>query len=267
MRPARGALQLRPLGEHDAATGAPGAVLDSYSYLPFGDPLSSTGTRPTRLRTRGSRGHGAGDGLYDMRNRFYAAGLGRFTSPDPTAGGGDLNFYRSKQQPDESGRSVGLWSVSIWSGAAVGPIGFEVGVSFGTGGFGITFGDNVGLGVRLSSATVSTADVVSGQRTSSTAAMGVVTQWGNNGAPKGANKVGPAGEPGQFVSFGLGLALGSPPRFTTWKPFNHPKPPPDQKALATQAIQDTSTHNTDLGMAIRAYRASGSRPTRPSRAR
>ena len=77
-------------------TGASGAVLDSYSYLPFGQVLKSSGSVDNPFTFVGQFGVSAdGNGLYYMRNRWYDPQTGRFTKPDVLGlDGGDVNLYR-----------------------------------------------------------------------------------------------------------------------------------------------------------------------------
>jgi RHS repeat-associated protein len=86
------------IGNTALMTGAGGAVVATYDYLPFGERLSETGPaaadNPYTFQGQwGAVDHGAG--LYELRARFLDAGLGRFTQPDPIGlTGGDLNVYR-----------------------------------------------------------------------------------------------------------------------------------------------------------------------------
>ena len=82
-------------GNTTQLTGAGGAVVDSYSYLPFGELLSSTGSAANPFTFNGQYGAmGLGNGLFSMRNRVYDSGLGRFTSVDPlNVLGGDVDLY------------------------------------------------------------------------------------------------------------------------------------------------------------------------------
>jgi RHS repeat-associated protein len=84
------------LGNTTALTGADGSVLNTYSYLPFGVKLSSTGSASNPFTFVGQSGvMDDGSGLYFMRNRSYDPTLGRFTQEDPSGfGGGDTNLYR-----------------------------------------------------------------------------------------------------------------------------------------------------------------------------
>lgn len=77
-------------------TGPAGNVLNSYSYLPFGEKINSTEAVSNPFTFVGQFGViDEGNGLYSMRNRWYDPALGRFTQPDPLGiGGGDANLYR-----------------------------------------------------------------------------------------------------------------------------------------------------------------------------
>ena len=67
-----------------------------YSYLPFGEKLSSTGSTGNLFTFSGASGVlDLGDGLYQMAHRTYSPSLGRFIQPDPLGfAGGDTNLYR-----------------------------------------------------------------------------------------------------------------------------------------------------------------------------
>jgi RHS repeat-associated protein len=83
-------------GNTTAMTDAAGAAVNTYSYLPFGEKLSSTGTTANLFTFSGGVGVlDLGDGFYQTQNRTYSPALGRFLQPDPTGlGGGDANLYR-----------------------------------------------------------------------------------------------------------------------------------------------------------------------------
>jgi RHS repeat-associated protein len=87
-------------GNTSVVTGAGGAVLDTYSYLPFGESLSTTGTTPNLFTFSGALGvisepGASNSSAFDlMTNRAYSPALGRFTSPDPTGfDGGNIDLY------------------------------------------------------------------------------------------------------------------------------------------------------------------------------
>ncbi len=101
-------------GDTTALTGAGGTVLDSYTYLPFGQLFSSTGDVSNPFTFVGQSGvMDGGNGLYFMRNRWYGADLGRFLSPDPSGiNGGTTNLYKyannsPTQYVDPSGLDTG----------------------------------------------------------------------------------------------------------------------------------------------------------------
>src|SRR5438552_719795 len=71
------------LGNTAQLTGPGGTVLNRYSYLPFGESLSSTASVPNPFTYVGQLGvMDSGQGLYLMRARWYSPGLGRFLSED-----------------------------------------------------------------------------------------------------------------------------------------------------------------------------------------
>ena len=83
-------------GNTAAMTDATGAVVNRYSYLPFGQTTVLAAALPNPFTFVGQYGimHDAGAG-YFMRARTYDAGLGQFRSNDPTGlFGGDFNFRR-----------------------------------------------------------------------------------------------------------------------------------------------------------------------------
>jgi RHS repeat-associated protein len=75
-------------------TGAGGAVLNQYSYLPFGEVLSATGSVSNPFTYVGQFGVMSGNGpLYLMSNRWYDPTQGRFVQRDPIGLAGGLNPY------------------------------------------------------------------------------------------------------------------------------------------------------------------------------
>jgi RHS repeat-associated protein len=77
-------------------TGVSGTVSSSYTYLPFGQILSSTGSGSNLFTYGGEYGvQNAAGGLYFMQARSYDPVTGRFTQRDPSGlSGGDVNLYR-----------------------------------------------------------------------------------------------------------------------------------------------------------------------------
>ncbi len=76
-------------------TGPSGAVVNTYDYDPFGNPLQTSETIPNLFRYVGRFGVTTeGNGLIFMRARYYDPRLGRFTTADPIGfSGGDSNLY------------------------------------------------------------------------------------------------------------------------------------------------------------------------------
>ena len=83
-------------GNTAATTNASGTIVDAYTYLPFGEHLTSTGSAPNPFTFAGrSAVVDRGDGTFLTRTRLYDAGLGRFTQRDPVGLlGQDANLYR-----------------------------------------------------------------------------------------------------------------------------------------------------------------------------
>jgi RHS repeat-associated protein len=81
------------LGRSAAAGGTPVAG-QRFSYTPYGETGAGSGA-PVAFRWLGRRLEPVAPaaGLYDMRARVYAAGLGRFLQPDPIGTEGWLNLY------------------------------------------------------------------------------------------------------------------------------------------------------------------------------
>ena len=86
--------QFDAVGNTAQITGQAGAVLNSYSYLPFGEPLQSNVTVPNPFTYVGKFGvTRESNGLDYMRNRWYDAAQGRFTQSDPIGLAGGTNLY------------------------------------------------------------------------------------------------------------------------------------------------------------------------------
>ena len=81
-------------GNTTELTSPTGSVLNSYSYLPFGEALRATETVINPFRYVGQLGvMRDGSGLDYMRHRWYAPEQGRFTQPDPIGLAGGTNLY------------------------------------------------------------------------------------------------------------------------------------------------------------------------------
>jgi RHS repeat-associated protein len=84
------------LGSTADVTSSTGAIVNQYSYNPFGTNIFEVETRSNTFEYVGKYGVAEeANGLSFMRTRFYDGEIGRFTSPD-TIGyqGGDTNLYR-----------------------------------------------------------------------------------------------------------------------------------------------------------------------------
>ncbi len=78
-------------------TSATGTLQNSYSYLPYGERLTTNETVANPFTYAGEFGvmDDRSSGLYFMRNRFYDPAQGRFTQPDPIGlSSGEKNLYR-----------------------------------------------------------------------------------------------------------------------------------------------------------------------------
>ena len=96
--------------------GPQGNVLNSYNYLPFGEPLNRAETVPNPFTFAGQYGvTNETKDLYFMRNRWYDPQQGRFVQPDPIdIAGGDVNLYRYvMNDPVNLVESEGLISVFL----------------------------------------------------------------------------------------------------------------------------------------------------------
>jgi RHS repeat-associated protein len=112
-------------------TGPNGAVANSYSYLPFGDPLSSNATISNPFTFSGQYGvMSGGAGLQLTPARAYDSQLGRFNQQDPIGLRGGTNLYRyAANNPnsfiDPSGNNLALVFVATFA-VALGAIAAEV---------------------------------------------------------------------------------------------------------------------------------------------
>jgi RHS repeat-associated protein len=76
-------------------TNAAGAVSSSYTYLPFGAILSSTGAANSPFTFGGQYGiQSTSAGLCATAARFYDPNTGRFTQRDPIGTSGGINLYQ-----------------------------------------------------------------------------------------------------------------------------------------------------------------------------
>src|SRR5262249_42918256 len=106
-------------------TGAGGAVLNTYSYTPFGEPLAAMESLPNPFTFVGQFGvMKDAAGQYFMRQRFYAPTQGRFTQPDPIGIAGGINLYAyARNNPvsfaDPSGQWVTLFLAGLFDGLLI----------------------------------------------------------------------------------------------------------------------------------------------------
>jgi len=68
------------------------AVVNQYTYTPWGEPLATSEQVPQPLRYA-AREYDAETGLYYVRARYYDPQQGRFVSEDPIGLPGGLNLY------------------------------------------------------------------------------------------------------------------------------------------------------------------------------
>jgi RHS repeat-associated protein len=75
-------------------SGSSGAYVNQYSYLPFGEMLTASGSVANPFRFNGQLGVADdGNGLNFMRARYYDSTHGRFIQPDPIGQAGGANVY------------------------------------------------------------------------------------------------------------------------------------------------------------------------------
>jgi RHS repeat-associated protein len=84
------------IGSVAGLTSAAGSYVNQYSYLPFGENLTTTESIANPFEYVGQWGvMDEGNGLDFMRARFYNASTGKFLSTDPIGiAAGDTNLYR-----------------------------------------------------------------------------------------------------------------------------------------------------------------------------
>ena len=109
------------LGSITSLTSGSGQLANSYVYDSFGNLTASTGAVTNPFQYTG-REFDSETGLYYYRARFYDPAVGRFTSEDPIAFGGGMNFYRYvRNAPPEFTDPSGLADVYIWNYTGSGP--------------------------------------------------------------------------------------------------------------------------------------------------
>jgi RHS repeat-associated protein len=194
-------------------TGAGGAVLNTYSYLPFGETLSSTVSASNPFTYVGQEGvMNSSSGLYYMRNRWYDPGTGRLTQPDPAGlAGGSTNLYTyAANSPTSLIDPTGLdYQRSLTVGLAF-YVGVNAGVTWSDAGWGVTYGHSegyqVGAGITYSGSNVSASEGWSPQTSQSI----LIGAWqSNDGSNRAAdNYTGMKNsEPGAYSGWSVGLPV------------------------------------------------------------
>jgi RHS repeat-associated protein len=126
------------LGSVVALTDSSGAVVNTYSYDPYGNIKSSTGTVANPWRFGGSYGayHDTDTGLYKIGHRYYESSLGRWTQQDPATVGSTMllgnslasnmsvgcagnpmswnRYAYADLNPINSTDTLGLWTYCEW---------------------------------------------------------------------------------------------------------------------------------------------------------
>lgn len=92
------------LGSTSELTDSSGAVIDRYSYLPFGSQQGTPPSTDNPFTFVGQYGvMQFSNDFYYMRNRFYSSSAGRFSESDPLGFvAGDANLYRYVQNSPTS---------------------------------------------------------------------------------------------------------------------------------------------------------------------
>ena len=120
--------ELDALGSVAGLSGAGGALLNQYSYLPFGQTAAASETVANPFKFVGGLGIlDDGSGLLYMRRRTYAPALGRFTSPDPLRDPGTNAYAYVRNSPLAFADPRGLAVTADRCG------GFEDSLSYGEG--------------------------------------------------------------------------------------------------------------------------------------
>lgn len=114
-----------------ALTNNAGAIVEQYSYDPYGATTASMSGFDNPYQYTGRENDG--DGLYYYRARYYAPAMGRFISEDPLGfGGGGENFYGYVlQDPINFNDPFGLWTFQIGASGSYTFLGFSGTLSLG----------------------------------------------------------------------------------------------------------------------------------------
>jgi RHS repeat-associated protein len=103
------------LGSVFNLTDTTGTVQETYSYDAWGNPLNASGSVGTQNKFRFTgQALDPATGLYFLRARYYATGVGRFISKDPIGLAGGTNFYRyAAGNPIVNTDPYGLWTLQV----------------------------------------------------------------------------------------------------------------------------------------------------------
>ncbi len=191
-------------------TSSTGAVVNSYSYLPFGEQTvqSASVTNPfTFAGELGARDEGTG--LYFMRNRWYNPALGRFQQPDPVGIAGGENLYTyALNNPLTSLDPLGL--KDDYTAFSIGMIA-QVGVTVNNhnGDTFISVGVATGGGVSVVQGDVSLKNPTDRGQAVSDMIGGVSVNVGGYAGAGGGINITPSGDISADHGFGLGGKGGS----------------------------------------------------------
>ncbi len=112
------------LGSVVALTDSNGSVVNTYSYDPYGNTKSSTGTVANPWRFGGSYGayHDADTGLYKIGQRYYDPGLARWAQQDPIVAGSTILFGNNLPSKATTGCAGNPMSLNRYAYADLNPI-------------------------------------------------------------------------------------------------------------------------------------------------
>ncbi|CCF85157.1 RHS repeat-associated core domain-containing protein [Nitrolancea hollandica] len=112
------------LGSVVALTDSSGAVVNTYSYDPYGNTKSSTGSVANPWRFGGSYGayHDADTGLYKIGHRYYDPGLARWAQQDPIVAGSTILFGNNLPSKATTGCAGNPMSLNRYAYADLNPI-------------------------------------------------------------------------------------------------------------------------------------------------
>ena len=112
-----------PLGSTVKLIDSSQAITDSWSYYPYGEVASRTGTTATPLQFVGTAGYYRdSSGRIYVRARHLRTDLARWMTQDPIwFWGGDYNLYRyAENSPTDMTDPAGLWCIRLWGKWCIG---------------------------------------------------------------------------------------------------------------------------------------------------